>query len=150
MTYAHDLRVLLQEGHTPEAAAQSLVESLTPEELTGWVQALLADRARHIARHMTRDVEEEVEANLGRGADPVEARRLLVSQTFPGVDFASVPWLEATAEDHEWRAAWQRNSAAAATRDAERHERAASEIRTAGVSCLADLDPALAAELVPA
>lgn len=68
-----------------------------------------------------------------------EARRELVSKTFPLPNGERVPWLKATAAQHRMRAEWQRKRGLSCLSDARIHEVAAEQIEASGVECLEDL-----------
>lgn len=68
-----------------------------------------------------------------------EARRELVSKTFPLPNGERVPWLKATAAQHRMRAEWQRKRGLSCLSDARIHEVAAEQIEASGVECLEEL-----------
>lgn len=91
-------------------------------------------------RAEARQLEQSVDADIREGCDPTMARKRLVNHCFYVHSAGLVPWLEATAEQHLERAQMQLDSANKLTVDARRHEKAAFDIRNAGVTCLADLE----------
>ncbi len=95
----------------------------------------------HTARRMiVLEKERAVDSEIRAGVDPSAARKKLNHETFYIASAGFVPWLEATAEQHLERATAQRMRAQSELEDAARHERAARDIQTAGVRCLADLE----------
>jgi hypothetical protein len=96
----------------------------------------------NLQRSLVREIERGVDVALVAADTPqdrVAARHALAEETFGLRDGSSVAWLDATAEQHRERAAWQRELAGNCVKDAKRHELAAKEIEAAGVSCLRDL-----------
>lgn len=135
-----DLRKHVDNGCTPEEAADLVIRTLTVDDLAMFVRPLLVHQAHREQRNFDRHVEQDVDLRLDLGADPIRVRRLLSTTTFALPSGEFVPWLDATADQHRLRASWQRGRAASCVDDAERHESAAVAIETAGVSCLRDLD----------
>jgi hypothetical protein len=106
------------------------------------LRSLVAGVYHNLQRSLVRDIEQEVDDALVIAESPrdrVSARRLLAEETFALKDGSVVHWLDATAEQHRARAAWQRELAGNCVKDAKRHEAAAAEIEAAGVTCLRDL-----------
>jgi len=107
----------------------------------------LRDRTRAYMRNAVREEEDEAFGNPTEPvvaltemlSGPLEQRRLLLEGSFVGVGGRRVLWGEASAEDHDERAARQRRLAGSCLVDAQRHEEAARMIREAGVTCLNDL-----------
>lgn len=142
MSVSGVLRKLVDEGKTPEQAADAALSGARKADLVSFVRPLVVMKARQFQRSMIRDIEEEVDARIADGEDPLSVRRKLSQSSFALPDGSYVDWLDATADQHLLRAGWQRNQAMALVADAERHEAAAAAIRAAGVSCLRDLEAA--------
>lgn len=111
-----------------------------PDLARAYLRPAVYAQVHAIRRFATLAVEKIVDEEIRVGVDPSAARKKLVAECFYIRSCGMVPWLEATAEQHLERAERQRARAVPLLEDAQRHERAARDIRDAGVSCLADLD----------
>lgn len=143
MTIYEALRKLINEGMTPEQAADDVLRRARKVDLVAYVRPLVIHEARRLERRNTLAVEREVDARIADGEDPLSVRRKLAQETFILPSGERVGWLDATAEQHLLRAGWQRNQAGTLIADADRHEAAAEAIRSAGVTCLRDLEAAV-------
>lgn len=130
-------------GREPAEAAEATLAAIAKKDRDAYLLALLAQDAERIRRTRVHTKEKRVQARIAAGADPVKARRELVGAGFHLPDSRYVAHLEASAADHLARAGWLRDHAEATTRSAIFHEECAAAIEAAGVTCLADLDPAL-------
>lgn len=142
MTIHETLRKLVNEGMTPDQAADAALNRARKIDLVAYVRPLVVMKARQLQRGNTRTIEHEVDARIADGEDPLSVRRKLSQSHFSLPDSTYVEWLGATAEQHLARAGWLRLQADTTVATAERHEAAAAAIRAAGVTCLRDLEAA--------
>lgn len=135
-------------AHPYDAADAALYEVLAPirsgavrDAIATRLSGLVRGEAVGLARKRTRKRENaawrDAESAGGVSALDVVRERLVADGFQVGGEWVS--WLDASAEQHELRAAEQRERAAFLVVDAERHEEAARAIRAAGVSCLREL-----------
>jgi len=117
-----------------------VVLAATPEQAHAYLRGAIATQIHNTRRARTLAVEKTVDEEIAVGIDPSAARKKLVRESFWTPKGGFVAWLEATPEQHVERALHQRSRAVPLLEDAERHERAARDIRKAGANCLADLD----------
>jgi hypothetical protein len=125
-----------------DALVEKLIDIIlaaTPEQARAYLRTALAAQVHTVHRIAAQAVEEMVDDEIRVGVDPSAARKKLVSECFFIPSVGLVRWLEATAEQHLERAAYQRSRAVVVIKDAERHERAAKDIIEAGVTCLAEI-----------
>lgn len=134
------LRKSVKGGATPDEAADQLIAKMRKADLAALVRPLLVVHAQRYSRIATAALEREVDRRIAEGEDPISVRRKLSESSFALPDGRYVTWLDATADDHRARAAWQRGQAASCVADAERHEVAAAAIEAAGVSCLREIE----------
>lgn len=141
-------REILEEGRkADEILVLSILRSIPQEVLLREAVPIVLREAEHIERQRTREVErtfprftpEALAALTATGNDPLSLRNRLARETFDIGIGVPIYWDQATAEQHEMRAAMQRKMARGCILDAERHEQAAQLIREKGVKCLADL-----------
>lgn len=137
--YLSELRRLVhEEGVDPEAAADSVLRSISVDELRRVARPLLVWQAKNAQRAETRSIEREVAA-APVGESREMARKRLAQSGFWVPSKGRVEWLLATADDHHERASWLRGQAHGLIETARLHEQAAADITQAGVKCLADL-----------
>jgi hypothetical protein len=117
-----------------------VILAATPEQAHAYLRAAVANHIHNVRRARTLLVEKTVDDEIIVGVDPSAARKKLVREGFWIPSCGFVKWLEATAEQHIERAQQQRLRVGTLLQDVERHERAAKDIRDAGVTCLADLE----------
>lgn len=129
---------LLSEGVAPEVAAAMSLDGMTKAQLIEFVRPEVERLARTIDRSRVRRVEHRT-LPVTDGKTSPDGLSDLLAECFLLPDDGFVRWGEATAEQHERRAVWQRSNAAEIIADAERHEWAATLIRSAGATCLNDL-----------
>lgn len=131
-------------GHDPIEAAQIVLESIPKKDRDAYLLSLLVGEAESTRRSRVRTKERRVAAKIAAGGNPIKARRELVDSGFHLPNGGGyVLQLEATAADHLAYAGWLREHAEGTLRSAVFHEECADAITSAGVRCLADLDPAL-------
>jgi len=111
-----------------------------PDLARAYLRPAVYAQVHAIRRFATLAVEKIVDEEIRVGVDPSAARKKLAAECFYIPSSGMIPWLEATAEQHLERAERQRARAVPLLEDAQRHERAARDIREAGANCLADLD----------
>lgn len=150
LTATEQARVLIRDhldNHTnPDAIPAIVAGQLTKTDLEQLALPWLNAAVKKYGRERVRRLEDQVFPNPDHEpAAPVpnpveEYRTQLWAEGFSLNDGTYVLWGEATAEQHEQRAAEQRKLARAAEIDAARHEYAASMIRRAGVRCLNDIE----------
>ena len=110
-----------------------------------WLNAMVKKYNRDRVRRIEDLAFPEFDHNPRSSGSPTpvaEAREQLWQEGFSLNDGTYVLWGEATAEQHEQRAAEQRQLARTIDDDADRHEWAAKKIRDAGVTCLNDIEEA--------
>lgn len=138
---------LMAEGLAPEVAAAKSLDNMTKAQLVEFVLPEVERLARNIERNRVRRIERRV-LPVTNGATRADSIAELVAESFQTPDGRSVTWGDATAEDHELRAGWQRQRAGEFMADAARHEWAAELIRSSGVTCLNDLGISSPGDLV--
>lgn len=132
----------IKDGKTNEQIAAAIVQAVISRKLSAQsILPIIAAEVGRKRRHAVRDVEHEVDADIRAGVSPAIAMKKHddAKSHFLGQGHVLVHWLDATAEDHLYRARHQRMFAASVTVDAERHEAAAKQIEDNGVTCLRDL-----------
>ena len=135
------LREAIEAGADPESAAAAVLLTAPRDDLESALFKWAANRARWISRRIVVNEERRIEAGGGTVAQAVTSGDPVRAMTFY-VDGEIVRWDEATADQHEARAAMQRRLAGECVADAVRHEEAARQIREAGVACLAQIGTA--------
>jgi hypothetical protein len=133
-------------GQNTESLASAVLTEMLTNHLEMAHQLLLpvvaseiAD-ARRIASRKTEDKAfKEAPPRKGQPCNPVAASKQLAGEYFHVPSKGLVRWDEATAEEHEERAEFQRKMGTACYEDADRHIAAAKVIRDAGANCLADI-----------
>lgn len=145
-------------GHTPESATSTALKKLTRDQAISLAHPFILSEAKKVARSNVRALEDRAfRPPVDESAEPSERayeerpapfmppgewRRALWDECFSLADGTLVKWGEATAEQHEARAAEQRRLSITTGMDADRHEWAAKTIRDAGVDCLNDIEDA--------
>lgn len=135
------IRALINNGWTPEDAVERAMKEISAEEWEEYLRDLLLAEARRLRRDRVRRNEHRAAAQIEAGADPAKVIGDFVHDgfTLPDGDATWVHYWSATAEEHELKALWYYDQAAAHTKAAEWHEACAAWIREAGVTCLRDL-----------
>jgi hypothetical protein len=133
---------LAQVYDDPPSLVGAFRERVKGKALAEFHEQLLIAHATQVLRARTRTVELAVDAEIRAGVSPVVARKMLRSEGFVHPTDGWVPWLEATAEQHEERAEYLEAKAAGVMVTAQRHRQAADDIRNAGATCLADITDA--------
>lgn len=135
-------REAMEAGATPEEAAESVLAEAPRDDLESVLFKWATNRARWINRRDVVNEERRIEATGATVAEVVASGAGRISSMMFYVDGEFVMWDQATAEQHEARAAMQRRLAGECIQDAVRHEDAARMIREAGVACLAQIGTA--------
>jgi hypothetical protein len=138
---------LMAEGLAPEVAAAKSLDNMTKAQLVEFVRPEVERLARNIERNRVRRIERRV-LPVTDGETSADSVGELVAQRFVLPDGRMVTWGDATAEDHELRAGWQRQRAREFLADVSRHEWAAELIRSSNVTCLNDLGISSPGDLV--
>lgn len=138
------MRAAINRGLTVDGVLREL-DALVPDHEAArylWHEArpAWAERIANEVRSRTRRHEVAMFRAVENGEPIMTAVSRLVNDSFI-VDYSGrrVAWLDATAEDHDARAAFLRKQAADSIRGAERHEWAAETIRAHGVVCLGEV-----------
>jgi hypothetical protein len=133
------MRQFAEEYDNPADATDAYLDSLSVDEMREELYPHIRDRMGHMMRAVSLPAEDR-QFPRGWQQSPPESIGDLSEEVFSLLDGTRVRWGQATAEQHEARAAMQRAYANRSLEDAKRHDWAAETIRTRGVTCLDDLE----------